>query len=343
MGGTGWLGGRVVAAALERGHPVSTLARGRRGHPPAGVRELVADRDDADEVGRALAGVEVDAVVDTSGYSVAGARSAAAHLAGVGAYAYVSSISAYRDWPSRPVRGTDDPTFTDDSDDYGPMKAASERVLGEALGDRLLVARAGLIIGPGDRSGRLAWWLRRLALGGPVVVPAGSLDQPVAFVDVRDLAGWLVDSVVGGRSGAVNATGDAGMTTYGGLLEVCRDTVGDDAREPVTWVPRDDDALLAAGVEPWTHLPFWLPAADAGAAWGVDTSSARTSGLPSRPVEETVRDLWAWLRADPTAPPAVPGAAASPGAPARSAPERPADPQRPVFGLPPAVEATLLR
>ena len=88
VGGTGWLGGEVVRAALARGHDVATLARGVSGAPPAGVRALTADRDDAADVARALADVRPDAVVDTSGYMVAGARSTAAHLAGVGTYAH---------------------------------------------------------------------------------------------------------------------------------------------------------------------------------------------------------------------------------------------------------------
>jgi nucleoside-diphosphate-sugar epimerase len=305
---------------------VVTLTRGRSGTPPAAVRSLVADRDSVEDTGRALAGVDVDAVVDTSGYSVAGARSTATHLAAVDAYAYVSSISAYSGWPAAPVRGTDDPVFTDDSDDYGPMKAASERVLSEALDGRLLVARAGLIVGPGDPTDRLGWWLERMRRGGQVVVPADSLDQPVAFVDVRDLAGWLVESVEERRAGVVNATGDAGMTTYGELLELCRDAVGDDAELPVTWVERDDAALLAAGAEPWVHLPFWVPADDARVLWQVDASSARAAGLPSRPIAETVRDLWAWLRDHPAIERATPVG----------------DRARPAFGLPADVEAALL-
>ncbi|GAA2719669.1 NAD-dependent epimerase/dehydratase family protein [Cellulomonas aerilata] len=299
VGGTGWLGGTVVRAALERGHEVAALSRGRSGRPADGVVALTADRDHAEDLGRALAGRRFDAVVDTSGYTVAGARSTAEHLADVGAYAYVSSLNAYRDFPPGPVTGTDGPTWDEESDEYGPMKAASERVLGAALDGRLLVARAGLIIGPGDPTGRLGWWLRRMQRGGRVVVPAESRDVPVAFVDVRDLAGWLVGSVEAGRSGAVNATGDAGMTTYGGLLDLCRDVVGDDAAEPVRFVERDDAALLAAGVQEWTDLPFWLPVAQARTLWRVDTTTARAAGLPSRPVERSVRDLWAWLRERP--------------------------------------------
>lgn len=95
-----------------------------------------------------------------------------------------------------------------------------------------------------------------------------------------------------GRGGAVNATGPAGMTTFAGLLEPCREVTGGEAH----WAPVPDEELLAAGVEPWLHLPLWLPAADARAAWDVDTTRARELGLPSRPLGETVADTWAWLR-----------------------------------------------
>jgi hypothetical protein len=95
-----------------------------------------------------------------------------------------------------------------------------------------------------------------------------------------------------GRGGAVNATGPLGMTTLGGLLGLCRKVTGSDAE----WVPVSEEDLLASGVEPWVHLPLWLPADDAATAWDVDTTRAREWGLPSRPLAETVADTWEWLR-----------------------------------------------
>ena len=297
LGASGFLSSAVVRAALARGHDVVALSRGRTGAAPPGAREVHGDRDDAASLAAALADVgPVDGVVDTCGYTVAGARAAAEVLGGVPAYAYVSSISAYAGWPPGPVRDESDPTFGPDADldDYGPMKAESERVLAAALGDRVLLARAGLIVGPGDRTRRLTAWLHRIATQPRVVVPA-DLDQPVAFVDVRDLADWLVEGVEVGRSGPVTATGPAGMTTWGGLLEACRAAVAATGGTPAELVPVPDDALLAAGVEPWRDLPFWLPRETAVTAWDVATARARETGLASRPVVESVLDTWRWL------------------------------------------------
>ncbi|SNS32298.1 hypothetical protein SAMN06893096_103215 [Geodermatophilus pulveris] len=107
------------------------------------------------------------------------------------------------------------------------------------------------------------------------------------------------------------------MSTLGGLLDACREVTGGDAE----WVPVPEAELLAAGVQPWQHLPPWLPADVARTAWDVDTARARELGLPSRPLRESVADTWAWLR---------------------SAPRPPVPAGRPAPGLPPELEATLL-
>jgi nucleoside-diphosphate-sugar epimerase len=300
LGGTHFLGRHVAGAALARGHDVATFTRGVSGAPPEGARALHGDRDDPDALPAALADWRPDVVVDTSCQTRAAAANAAKALGDVGGYAFVSSLNAYSTWPPGPIGPEDDePTWETDDDEYGPIKAAAERTLGAALGDRFLTARAGLIIGPHDPLHRVGWWLDRIARGGRVVVPA-SLDQPIAVVDARDLAGWLVDMAVRGQGGAVNATGPVGMTTFGGLLDLCREVTGSDAE----WVPVPDDELLAAGVQEWVHLPLWLAPATARTAWQVDTTRARELGLPSRPLADSLADTWAWQQTagDPPAP-----------------------------------------
>jgi nucleoside-diphosphate-sugar epimerase len=301
LGGTHFLGRHVATAALARGHDVATFTRGVSGEPPDGARALHGDRDDPEALPAALGEWRPDVVVDTSGQTRAAARHAAAALAGVDAYAFVSSLNAYRNWPPGPIGPEDDePTWDSNDDEYGPIKADSERILARALGERFLTARAGLIVGPHDPLYRLGWWLDRIARGGRVVVP-DALEQPIALVDARDLAGWLVDVVEQGRSGAVNATGPVGMTTLGGLLELCREVTGGEAE----FVRVAESDLLEAGVQPWVHLPMWLPADVARTAWEVDTARARALGLPSRPLVESVVDTWAWQRESerPTPPP----------------------------------------
>ena len=318
LGGTSFLGRHVVAAALGRGHDVSTFTRGISGPPVPGARPLRGDRDDPAALPRALGEERPDAVVDTSCQTRAAARNAAAALGEVGHYVFVSSLNAYRNWPPGPVGPEDtEPTWATDEDGYGPVKAYAEREIATAVDGRFLTARAGLLIGPFDPVHRLGWWLDRIAGGGRVVVPAEGLDQPISLLDARDLADWLVRMAERGVSGAVNADGPRGRTTLGALLGLCRDVTGSDA----TWAPVPEEDLLAAGVEEWVHLPLWLRRELARTAWDIHTSRARELGLVTRPLVETVADTWQWMRTH--ARPPLP-------------------PHRPAPGLPAELEARLL-
>ena len=318
LGGTRFLGRHVATAAVERGHDVATFTRGLSGEQPEGARALHGDRDDPAALPQALDGWQPELVADTSCQTRAAADNAAAVLGDVRGYAFVSSLNAYRNWPPGPLgREDDEPTWNSGDDDYGPNKAHAERVLEAAVGEGFLTARAGLIVGPYDPLYRVGWWLDRISTGGRVVVPAEGVDQPIALVDARDLAGWLVEMAERGQSGGVNATGPNGMTTYGGLLELCREVTGSDAE----FVPVPEEELLAAGVEEWVHLPMWLRHEQARSAWNVDTTRARELGLPSRPLGQTIADTWAWMQTS----------------------ERPPLPaHRPAPGLPPELEARLL-
>jgi nucleoside-diphosphate-sugar epimerase len=288
LGGTVFLGRHVAAEALRRGHDVSLLHRGRHGadlFPEA--EHLLADRGGDLAL---LAGRRWDAAIDTSGYEPAEVRASSARLAGaVEHLGFVSTCNVYPAWPAEPV-GEDSPVWTA-GDDYGPKKAECERLAEAAMPGRVAHLRAGLLCGPHDNVFRLPWWVRRIARGGDVPAP-GDPGATVQLVDVRDLAAWFVDLAEQRRAGVFDATAPAGRTTMGEVLEAAVAATGSGAR--LRWIP--DDALLAAGVEPWTELPLWAPAQTMPGTWRVDAERAAAAGLRCRPVAETVADVWAWLR-----------------------------------------------
>ena len=154
----------------------------------------------------------------------------------------------------------------------------------------MTVLRAGLIVGPQDRSGRLPWWLQRVARGGPTLSP-GDPDQTVRFIDVRDLAAFALHH----PAGVFEVSGPAHQVTRRQLFAVLRAVTGS-AAEPV-WV--SDDYLVSAGVAGWTELPLWLPAAEQPGMFGHDTTAAEAAGLACRPVHETVAATWEWMQAIP--------------------------------------------
>ncbi|MFG2893770.1 NAD-dependent epimerase/dehydratase family protein [Streptomyces sp. NPDC048248] len=322
LGGTEFVGRAIAEAALARGWQVSVFHRGHHA-PPAGATALHGDRADAEGL-KALREGEWDAVVDTWSGAPAAVRDAARLLAGrVRTYAYVSSRSVYAypapaglDEEGPVVEASPDAT---DADDYAQAKRGGELAAVDAFGDRALLVRAGLILGPYENIGRLPWWLDRIARGGTVLAP-GPRELALQYIDVRDLAQWTLDAVQGGIGGAYNLVSEPGHATMGELLESCVRVTGSDAA--LRWTAPQD--VLAAGIEPWSELPAWLPAGEAhDTMYGADISKALAVGLRCRPVGETVADTWAWLRS-------IGGVA----------PQRP---DRPVVGLAPEKEAAALR
>ncbi|GGU19006.1 reductase [Streptomyces lavendofoliae] len=295
LGGTEFAGRAVVEAALGRGWEVTVFHRGRH-EPPAGAVSLLGDRTAPDGLA-ALARGEWDLVVDTWSADPAVVRDSARLLADrVGRCAYVSSRSVYA-WPPSVDLAEDGPVVDSSPDatgvPYAEAKRGGELAAIAAFGEeRVLSGRAGLIIGPWENVGRLPWWLNRIARGGPVLAP-GPRDLALQYIDVRDMARWLLDASEAGLSGPYDLVSEPGHTTMGELLDACVRATGSDAE--LLW--RDPEAVLGAGIEPWSGLPVWIPPGEPYEAMhGADVSKALAAGLRCRPVGETVADTWAWLR-----------------------------------------------
>jgi 2'-hydroxyisoflavone reductase len=297
IGGSVFLGRAYVEEALARGHEVTTFNRGSSNPDLYGdeVEQLHGDRE---RDLSALEGRVWDAVVDTCGYTpdVVG-RSVALLRKAVGHYGFVSSVSVYADRLRSPVDESS-AVKTDERQDegdggYGRRKAECERVVDAAFGDRALILRPGVIVGPREDVGRLPYWLTAAATTDPVLAPAPP-DRTIQLIDARDIAAFGLGHAELERGGVFNVTAPEGDQTFRDLVTECLDVTGSDA--DVTWV--DDARLGAAGVETWTELPLWAPVEYAG-AWAVDVTRAQEAGLTCRPLERTVADTWEWLRGVP--------------------------------------------
>lgn len=317
LGGTAFVGRAIVDLAVDRGHDVTVLNRGHH-HTPAGVTTITGDRTTPD----GLAGLKdttYDAIVDTWSSAPQPVRDAVHTLTGRARhYTYISSRSVYADADTAPL--TEDSPLAEPDDDesnYAGIKRAGE-IATEAFDGQVLLARAGLILGPHENIGRLPWWLLRLARGGPTLAP-GPPDLPLQYIDARDLADFVLAAATAGLTGPYNLVSPPGHTTMGELLSTANRITGDHA--DLRWT--DPDTILAAGIQPWTELPIWLPPGyDHDFMHRGDVTRALDANLTLRPVEETIADTWTWLQTLPGLPP-----------------QRP---DRPSVGLAPETEAKVL-
>ena len=209
----------------------------------------------------------------------------------------VSSLSAHRD-DVRPDATEDDdvyePPFPDTEeireDTYGPLKVASEVTVRDAFGDRALIVRPGLIVGPHDPTDRFTYWVRRVATGGEVLTPAPP-DYPVQWIDARDLAAFLLSLCERGVGGTYSVV--IPPVTIEELITACRDASVSDAA--FTWVPKS--FLDAHEVEPWSDLPLWIP--ELPGLNRFNATRAVAAGLETRSVASTVVDTLVWDRERP--------------------------------------------
>lgn len=299
----------MVEALRAGGHAVTVFNRGRIGLPWDDVEHLAGDRETGDL--ESLRGRDWDVCLDVSAYLPQYVRASAALLADrVARYAYISTASVYDVSAGAPIdeeSALHEPPGRDfDSVEpgmYGSLKVACEQAAERAFPGRTLTLRPGIVAGPFDPTNRFDWWVGRLARGGEVLAP-GSPDAAVQVVDGRDLAEFTVSLMAREATGVFNVPGEP--STFGELLPACRAGTGSSA--VLTWV--SEEFLLAQEVEPFDELPLWLPdEPDNRAFYEISTAHSRAAGLELRPLAETARDTWEWLRAVRAGdlPPPVPG------------------------------------
>lgn len=326
MGGTVFLGRFVVEALLNAGHDVTLVNRGRE-NPDLfpQVDRIVADRDQSLDV---LRGGAWDCVIDTSGYTSRQLRrSVDAVRDTVQFYAFISTMSVYSDLSRAGLDEHSDVYAEDVESDsltidvLGPLKAAAEREVISAFGEHALVARCGLLMGPHDVSSRsrrdhrgvstnvldydafsarIPYWPWRAAQPGKFAAP-GDGSQHLQVIDARDVANWVVAMAEKRIGGTYNVVGPVGESlSFRDFIEAAREAAGTQATSQPIWIP--EGHLEAAGVPPLTGLPLWLPSSltPMQGLFRINGRRAAESGLVTRPIVETLRDILAWMRVDPT-------------------------------------------
>lgn len=324
LGGTGFLGPAIVEAA-QAGHCELTLFnRGKREKVKdtnfKSVEKLLGNRDPdkrSDEkdpqsplglsqIEEAIkAGKTWDAVIDTSGYYPRHVKASCELLSkAAGQYVFISTVSVYasNDTPgadeTAPVATIADPKVENMGAgmvNYGPLKALCEQAAEAAFPGRATNIRPGFIVGVRDDSDRFTYWPVRASQGGEMLVPGAPAD-PVQYIDVRDLAAFILTCIQKKHYGVMNATGPVGGGSWGQVIDACvaaaKPTLGDRALT-TTWV--DVDFLTKHGMEIGSDLPIYIPPQGEYAGFHQRSiAKATAAGLTTRPVLNTCREILEW-------------------------------------------------
>ncbi|MGX5200564.1 NAD-dependent epimerase/dehydratase family protein [Aliikangiella sp. IMCC44632] len=298
LGGTGFLGPHVVSCALKAGHQVTLFNRGKT-NPNlfTQLKTIIGDRNTSDI--EKLSGYKWDAVIDTSAYFPRSVNMAMQVLKpNIKQYLLVSTISVYADW-SQPGLNEDsalatisDPTLEDITNStYGALKALCEAAAQKHMPGKVCTIRPGLIVGPRDKTDRFTYWPVRVKQGGEFIAP-GTGDDFIQFIDVRDLAEWMLLCLEKNINGTYNAQTQAQDIRMKDLINSCMSELNPKA-QPV-YIPAE--FLAKHQVTPWQEMPVWFPpTGDFAGAGAISTQRAHAKGLTHRPIGQTVKDCYAWF------------------------------------------------
>jgi 2'-hydroxyisoflavone reductase len=301
LGGTSFLGPHQIAYALKRGHEVTIFTRGKtkpKIHQElfSQVEKLVGDREDNLD---ALKNGKWDVVIDNSGRKTKWTEDTARLLVDqVEYYMYTSSISVYYpftgdNFSENRSLVTEIPKDVDEQEKqtyaYGVMKATSELATIDAFGrERSFVVRPTLIVGPGDRTDRFPYWLARLEKGGDIIIP-GKPDEVVQYIDVRDLAEWMIRLLERKAAGTYNASGPGFKMTTNAFVHGIHASYN----SPVNYIQIDDLTFLKEngiiGIQPWViQLPEYAGMSKS------DNRRAIEADLQFRSLSQTVDATKEW-------------------------------------------------
>ncbi|MEM7368309.1 MAG: NAD-dependent epimerase/dehydratase family protein [Bacteroidota bacterium] len=305
LGGTSFLGPHQIAYALNRGHSISIFTRGKT-KPTIykqlfqQVEHLVGDRNDNLE---ALKGRKWDAVIDNSGHRVQWTIDTAELLKDhVDLYLYTSSTGVYYpylgddiDESTTLVRKVPDNLGEDDKLEYnyGVMKANSELEAQKAFGEeRTILVRPTYMMGPADRTDRFSYWPVRMSKGGEILVP-GKANDPVQYIDVRDVAEWMIRLIETRTTGAFNAVGPAtpkGMHAFVYGVQAA-------FAAPSSFVMIDDYDFLKQHKVPYA-IPWIMPEGNNVGTARINNQKALDNGLTFTPLADSCQDIHDWWYSD---------------------------------------------
>lgn len=307
LGGTGFTGPEQVEYAIKRGHEVTLINRNKtrpdffKGRVEQLIGDLGGDMS-------ALKGRKFDVVIDNPTTAPAWVRNVAQYMKGnTSHYIFISTLSVYPDNSHPGADETDkltplpeglDPYAVPGSEArtyYGALKTESEAEVRRQYPDAFTIIRPGLIVGPLDPTDRFTYWPYRIDKGGEVLVP-GDGNDPVQFIDARDLAEWTIRMAENRELGIYNAMGPAKPMTMREMVEGIRSAIG--SKATFTWVPAE--FLRAHGVQQWKHMPVWIAPRPQSLGFSARSNArAIAKGLTFRPLAVTARDTLAWNKTRP--------------------------------------------
>ncbi len=301
IGGTMFIGRRLVAELLKAGHDVTVMHRKPKHDLGRRVHNLQADRGDVEAVREALSRGGFEVVYDDAydwerGTTAGHVEAAALAVAGerLHRYVFMSSVAAYGDGLNH--HEGDALAADDDPNPYSRNKAMTERMLfrlHQRSGFPVVTFRPPYVFGPGNPFYREAFFWDRMRDGRPLVLP-GDGHRLMQFVYVKDLVASMLRAIE-----VADAAGEAFNIGYDRpqtQLEVVQALAIAAGKKPnIVRVPRE--RIVEAGGNPLGQPAYFGFYYDMPAITEVVAKVKRILKFEATPFDKALKETYrAWLK-----------------------------------------------
>ncbi len=292
IGGTKFVGRRLVEDALNLGHEVHILQRGQTNADLfSQATKYLGDRADIEKI--LPPDDNFDLVIDTCGYHPQIVeKSCVALKSKTAKYIFISTISVYADFSQPGLNENSEVLKSETTPDistpargknYGLLKAKCEEIVLEYFpGESSLILRPCIIVGAHDDTKRFDQWISRIMNQDKLDVP-DDFKAPIQFVDVRAISDFALSAVENNYSGIYNLIGPQKNLTLINFIKLSKSVLNPELE--INFVsPVSQEFPMYITDEKWKGL------------FQTDGSKAYDAGFCDIQVKDTIKSVAEYLR-----------------------------------------------
>lgn len=209
-------------------------------------------------------------------------------------YVFISSIAVYRDFQEVGLDEESGLVSLPASKEewyYSEHKSYAEQLVRERFPGNHTILRPGPIKGWRDPEIDLLYWLIKLQQQEEILGP-GTGDDPLQFIDVKDVGRFVAQAIQQKWMGTYNITGpSAEPLLWREFLQKAKGTLG--VTTEVYWP--SEDYLRAQGVRSFDDLPLWAPLSEDRGFMQISNEKLHAVGFEFSSLEQTIGDCLAWF------------------------------------------------
>jgi 2'-hydroxyisoflavone reductase len=209
IGGTRFQGKYLIVELLKGDHNLTVFHRGIhkiKSHPK--IIEVLGDRNSIEDL-KKIPRKKYTWLVDTCAYLPIQCEMVLnilrPYLENI---CLISSAYVYKDYASDITENSPLKNFKFSKNftfkNYGALKVACENIYSKHGLENMLILRPSIIIGCGDHTGRLAFWLTLSRETNYLVRLEESINKKISVIDVRDLTKFTSQALINGTKGIYN-------------------------------------------------------------------------------------------------------------------------------------------